>query len=145
VNPEHVRYNQQLNFRYLRVAARRVSQIVTQLSLGDTAQAALKTHLGRAPAGGGQPALKVTDLHVMLDSGQGDSHHGAGDAAPQVLIAPGLLAEDAQRLTDSYKSVALTRMLDAFGIEVSELAGAPSSRGAAGSFAIYSSSANSLD
>jgi hypothetical protein len=38
----------------------------------------------------------------MLDFGRGDSHHEPGGAAPQVLIAPGLLAEDAQRLTDGF-------------------------------------------
>jgi len=41
------RKNGELNF-HRRVAAGRVSQMVTQLSLDDIAQPALKTHLGRA-------------------------------------------------------------------------------------------------
>jgi hypothetical protein len=64
----------------------------------------------------------------MLDFGRGDSHHEADGAAPQVLIAPGLLAEDAQRLTNRFiqtRRADRNRVLDAgMRIELSELAGA---------------------
>ena len=63
----------------------------------------------------------------MLDFRLSDLHHDARGATAQVLVAPVMLAENAQRLSDGFiKGLGgnLDGMLDALGIDLGDLAGA---------------------